>query len=390
MSDSKSSQSDGANKTTGRNLPSWMGSGGHGNKSHDKKPVDVSTERKYNDRKNSKETRCRDKSENGGEATSSTMSFSKLMEGVVFVLSGLANPERSILRSQALEMGAKYQPDWNSSCTLLVCAFPNTPKFQQVEADSGTIVSKDWISECHNQKKLVAIESYLMHAGKPWRRNTACPGSRQDQEATPPRKTEKEVKKRSSPKLSASPRGKGGAPNSVKDHFSPSNLKKWATDDLKKTISWLESQEERPEPSEVKKIAAQGIVTCLQDAIEALEQKKDIRQVTEEWKFVPHVVEELAGFESARSGSESLSKEDLYQQAMICKSIYMMAYDSFEGQSAQKSKKPKTGKDHKHHDDDETKNKVNDAAYDSDETIEMTEEEIDIAYKTVASKLCKC
>lgn len=63
-------------------------------------------------------------------------------EGVVFVLSGFVNPERGILRSQALEMGAEYQPDWNSNCTLLVCAFSNTPKFRQVEADGGTIVSK--------------------------------------------------------------------------------------------------------------------------------------------------------------------------------------------------------------------------------------------------------
>lgn len=63
-------------------------------------------------------------------------------EGVVFVLSGFVNPERSNLRSQALEMGAEYQPDWNPDCTLLVCAFPNTPKFRQVEADCGTIVSK--------------------------------------------------------------------------------------------------------------------------------------------------------------------------------------------------------------------------------------------------------
>lgn len=67
-------------------------------------------------------------------------------EGVVFVLSGFVNPERSNLRSQALEMGAEYQPDWNPDCTLLVCAFPNTPKFRQVEADCGTIVSKVTLS----------------------------------------------------------------------------------------------------------------------------------------------------------------------------------------------------------------------------------------------------
>lgn len=58
------------------------------------------------------------------------------------MLSGFINPERGILRSQALEMGAEYRADWTSDCTLLICAFPNTPKFRQVEADSGTIVSK--------------------------------------------------------------------------------------------------------------------------------------------------------------------------------------------------------------------------------------------------------
>lgn len=68
--------------------------------------------------------------------------FRMLQEGVVFVLSGFVNPERGTLRSQALEMGAKYQPDWNLDSTLLICAFANTPKFHQVEADNGTIVSK--------------------------------------------------------------------------------------------------------------------------------------------------------------------------------------------------------------------------------------------------------
>lgn len=65
-----------------------------------------------------------------------------MQEGVVFVLSGFVNPERTTLRSHALEMGATYQPDWNSDSTLLICAFPNTPKFRQVETNSGTIVSK--------------------------------------------------------------------------------------------------------------------------------------------------------------------------------------------------------------------------------------------------------
>lgn len=118
------------------------------------------------------------------------------------MLSGFVNPERSTLRSQALAMGATYQPDWNSDSTLLICAFPNTPKFRQVEINSGTIVSKvtsltflsdpmcsfgfplymlifymfdclqEWITECYTQKKLVDIEQYLMHTGKPWRKSS--------------------------------------------------------------------------------------------------------------------------------------------------------------------------------------------------------------------------
>lgn len=42
------------------------------------------------------------------------------MDKVVFVLSGFVNPLRSDLRDKALKMGAKYKPDWDSSCTHLV------------------------------------------------------------------------------------------------------------------------------------------------------------------------------------------------------------------------------------------------------------------------------
>lgn len=35
------------------------------------------------------------------------------------------------------------------------------------------------------------------------------------------------------------------APNSAKEFFSPSEVKKWAVDDFNNTISWLESQEEK-------------------------------------------------------------------------------------------------------------------------------------------------
>lgn len=44
----------------------------------------------------------------------------KVLQGVVLVLSGFQNPFRSELRDKALEMGAKYRPDWSSDSTHLM------------------------------------------------------------------------------------------------------------------------------------------------------------------------------------------------------------------------------------------------------------------------------
>lgn len=46
--------------------------------------------------------------------------FNRIMEGVVFVLSGFQNPFRGELREKALEMGAKYRPDWTPDSTHLM------------------------------------------------------------------------------------------------------------------------------------------------------------------------------------------------------------------------------------------------------------------------------
>lgn len=46
--------------------------------------------------------------------------FNRLLEGVVIVLSGFQNPYRSDLRSKALQLGAKYKADWDSTCTHLM------------------------------------------------------------------------------------------------------------------------------------------------------------------------------------------------------------------------------------------------------------------------------
>jgi len=84
--------------------------------------------------------------------------FEKLFDGVTFTISGFQNPLRGDIRGKALEMGAKYKGDWDSQCTHLICAFANTPKFNQVKG-KGKIVTKNWIEE-----------SYRKRIRLPWRR----------------------------------------------------------------------------------------------------------------------------------------------------------------------------------------------------------------------------
>uniref|UniRef100_A0A665UVG5 DNA repair protein XRCC1 n=1 Tax=Echeneis naucrates TaxID=173247 RepID=A0A665UVG5_ECHNA len=84
--------------------------------------------------------------------------FNRIMEGVVFVLSGFQNPFRGDLREKALDMGAKYRPDWTPDSTHLICAFANTPKYSQVKSAGGIIVRKEWVMDCHKQRQKISYK----------------------------------------------------------------------------------------------------------------------------------------------------------------------------------------------------------------------------------------
>ncbi|XP_017346629.1 DNA repair protein XRCC1 isoform X1 [Ictalurus punctatus] len=88
--------------------------------------------------------------------------FNRMMEGVVFVLSGFQNPFRAELRDKALSMGARYRPDWTPDSTHLICAFANTPKYGQVKAAGGLIVRKEWVMDCHKRKQKISYKRYLI------------------------------------------------------------------------------------------------------------------------------------------------------------------------------------------------------------------------------------
>jgi len=91
---------------------------------------------------------------NDNSSEKSRKFFKKLFDDVTFSLSGYVNPQRDEIRRKALNMGAKYIPDpnmTNKKCTHLICAFKNTPKYQQFK-NHTKIVSHTFIEECFNKK----------------------------------------------------------------------------------------------------------------------------------------------------------------------------------------------------------------------------------------------
>ncbi|XP_034468088.1 DNA repair protein XRCC1 isoform X1 [Hippoglossus hippoglossus] len=100
------------------------------------------------------------------QKTKSQVPFNRILEGVVFVLSGFQNPYRGELREKAVDMGAKYRPDWTPGATHLICAFANTPKYSQVKSAGGIIVRKEWVMDCHKRKEQISYKRYLMDGGE--------------------------------------------------------------------------------------------------------------------------------------------------------------------------------------------------------------------------------
>ncbi|KAL1769578.1 DNA repair protein XRCC1 isoform X1 [Sigmodon hispidus] len=114
----------------------------------------------------------------------------KILQGVVVVLSGFQNPFRSELRDKALELGAKYRPDWTPDSTHLICAFANTPKYSQVLGLGGRIVRKEWVLDCHRMRRRLPSRRYLMAGLGSSSEDEGASHSESDEEETPrlPRK----------------------------------------------------------------------------------------------------------------------------------------------------------------------------------------------------------
>ncbi|OUM68157.1 hypothetical protein PIROE2DRAFT_4153, partial [Piromyces sp. E2] len=85
----------------------------------------------------------------------------ELLKNVKIVISGIQNPERGIIRNLAIEMGAKYEPQWSDSSTHLICPIKGTPKYNEVkEQGRGIIVKPEWIYQCYEKKKRLPEKYY--------------------------------------------------------------------------------------------------------------------------------------------------------------------------------------------------------------------------------------
>ncbi|XP_024624052.1 DNA repair protein XRCC1 [Neophocaena asiaeorientalis asiaeorientalis] len=130
----------------------------------------------------------------------------KILQGVVVVLSGFQNPFRSELRDKALELGAKYRPDWTPDSTHLICAFANTPKYSQVLGLGGRIVRKEWVLDCHRMRRRLPSRRYLMAGPDSSSEDEGGShgGSSGDEAPKPPRKR---LQTKAKPSQAAGPKG---------------------------------------------------------------------------------------------------------------------------------------------------------------------------------------
>ncbi|XDV40828.1 hypothetical protein PO909_009829 [Leuciscus waleckii] len=124
------------------------------------------------------------------------VAYNRILEGVVFVLSGFQNPFRGELRDKALAMGGRYKPDWTPDSTHLICAFANTPKYSQVKAAGGIIVRKEWVMDCHKTKQKISFKRYLMDGAE----SSSESEAEQDESEEETQKTKTPEKKHVTPK----------------------------------------------------------------------------------------------------------------------------------------------------------------------------------------------
>uniref|UniRef100_A0A2P2I6X7 DNA repair protein XRCC1 n=1 Tax=Hirondellea gigas TaxID=1518452 RepID=A0A2P2I6X7_9CRUS len=134
--------------------------GNKGTNTGDSKDASTNSSKNTTDN-NIKESVAGPTASSGGSTGRRFTPFSSLFSGVVYSLSGYQNPRRSQLRDKMTAMGATYSADWTKTCTHLICAFTDTPKYKTVRG-KGKIVAHPWIEDSHTFKKRMPWKRYRL------------------------------------------------------------------------------------------------------------------------------------------------------------------------------------------------------------------------------------
>lgn len=222
--------------------------------------------------------------------------------------------------------------------------------------NSKRFKQKDWILECYKQRKLVDFERFVLNKGRPWR--------------------------------VLGDRGRSLKQKKV-NCGTAQEIQKWAQDDLKLIINWLQEQDAKPGPEELESVGAQGILVCLEDAVKSLAENQGLSSVIENWGFLPKAVKELAAIEK---GVTEISSSTL-EEAERLKGIYDETLKDVLGsrKSANSSEQMKGGVEEGEVDDDATEvmsdiNSQETVDYNSDDTIVMEPEAIDECTKKLMQR----
>ncbi|XP_044064288.1 DNA repair protein XRCC1 [Siniperca chuatsi] len=180
--------------------------------------------------------------------------LNQIMQGVVFVLSGFQNPFRGELREKALDMGAKYRPDWTPDSTHLICAFANTPKYSQVKSAGGIIVRKEWVMDCHKRKQKISYKRYLMDGAE----------SSSESEMEVDDQSEEEMNTKTPQKRQVTPKKTPEKRNEDDEYACSTDVDEPGGDDGESAVD-TEDELQRVENESRKKKAAEGKVVKEED-----------------------------------------------------------------------------------------------------------------------------
>jgi DNA-repair protein XRCC1 len=185
----------------------------------------------------------------------------------------------------------------------------------QVKKANGTIVDRNWIPECHSQRKLVDIDEHLLCPGKPWRKQAFESFQKEAEPETEREENGMEDKGAVKRKNGFSAKGGGrasrksarggedsGGPTAEKTRrkdegkaITDADVAGWVDADVTAAEKFLEGEGAEPGLGEtMRDLGVQGVLGCFDFMLEELEEGRSLEEAKEGWvTSLPRGVEEV-------------------------------------------------------------------------------------------------